>query len=136
MPTAAIYARHSTDDKAHESSLSRQIDQCRVQASDLGFVISSEHIYQDELTGTLLDRPDLQRLLAFLSQCYAVFVYAHDRLSRVDWHKGYILHRLNEAGVVLYADGKPVESSLIAGMMSLVAQEERNNLTKRMDDGK
>jgi site-specific DNA recombinase len=79
---AAIYARVSTEDQAGDDrfSLSSQLDECRQYADEKGYEVVAEFV--DEFTGTLPNRPELDRLRQLFGSTDVVLVHNPDRLSR------------------------------------------------------
>jgi site-specific DNA recombinase len=82
---AAIYARVSTADQADKGySLNSQRDACLAFAQQHGYHVPPEYIFRDDMSGTVLYRPQLTQLRALVAQhlIQAVIVYDADRLSR------------------------------------------------------
>jgi site-specific DNA recombinase len=85
MQKALIYCRVSTDEQAQEGySLDAQEKYCRQFAQNNGYDVFG--VYRDEgKSGTKLDRPALQEMLAKIQQdksINAIFVQETDRLAR------------------------------------------------------
>lgn len=79
---AALYLRVSTEEQAREGlSLSVQEERCREAALADG--AEQVRVFRDDgYSGTTLDRPALQELLASLEAVDVVYVWKLDRLSR------------------------------------------------------
>jgi hypothetical protein len=68
MLRAALYARYSSG-LQRTSSIEDQLRLCRDAAARFGCVVVDAHVYTDrELTGTITQRRDYQRLLAAARQ--------------------------------------------------------------------
>ena len=65
MTKAALYARVSTDAQQKEGTIESQLVELRRQIAAAGNVLAEEYI-DDGYTGTLLDRPALNRMRADL----------------------------------------------------------------------
>jgi site-specific DNA recombinase len=139
---AAIYARLSTDDR-QQTSLPRQIALCRQAAEQQGYEVPEQLIFQDNgYSGSLMERPDLGRMLALVRTraLAAVFVSDGDRLSREPAHDWLIREELKTFGVTLYVNGNPIDTSAEGevkdGFLSLFAKYERLKTAQRMRRGK
>jgi len=79
---AAIYARVSTEDQRSNYSLPTQTDHCRAYAAKQGYVVVAE--FQEDFTGTALDRPELDKLrdLARQHESDVLLVPDIERLAR------------------------------------------------------
>jgi site-specific DNA recombinase len=85
MKPAAIYARVSSDRQKEEHTIASQTEALRAFASQLGFSVPAEWVFEDEgYSGATLIRPGLEKVrdLAAEGQIYAVLVHSPDRLSR------------------------------------------------------
>jgi site-specific DNA recombinase len=84
MKAAAIYCRVSTEEQAGGYSLITQMEACQQYATEHGYIVMPEHIFQDDYTGASLDRPALDRLRAVAAsgQVEAVIVLDLDRIAR------------------------------------------------------
>jgi site-specific DNA recombinase len=128
---AAIYARLSKDDK-QQTSLPRQIDLCRKASAKHRHEVPEHLVFIDDgISGTILERPELERLLARVRtrQIGAVFVSDGDRLSREPAHDWMIREELKSNDVTLYVNGTPIDTSPEGetkdGMLAVFAKYER-----------
>lgn len=85
MPTAAIYARYSTDEQ-RPTSIEDQVRQCRQNAASQGFVVDDQWVFSDSaITGTAkgrVKRIAYQRLLDAIADRLIDVVFV-DEVSRV-----------------------------------------------------
>ena len=83
MTKAALYARVSTDAQQKEGTIESQLVELRRQISATGRVLAAEYI-DDGYTGTLLDRPALNRMRADLKtdRFDRIYFLAADRIAR------------------------------------------------------
>ncbi len=137
----ATYTRISTDEDHQPYSLEAQ--ERRLAA----YVQSQEDWaltkrYTDRMTGSTLDRPDLQRALADARHHrYDLFlVYRVDRLSRSVRGLSQILEDLDRVGVVFRSATEPFDTSAPAGRMmvqllGIFAEFERATLIDRVVAG-
>ena len=107
MPTvngqrvAAIYARVSTTDQADKGySLPTQIEACQTLAQREGYTVPDSHIFQDDYTGTSLNRPQFTHLRDLVQQrlIQGVIVHDYDRLSRKLAHQLLLSDEFEQAG--------------------------------------
>jgi site-specific DNA recombinase len=139
---AAIYARLSKDDK-QQTSIPRQIGLCRTASAKHRYE-GPEHLVfiDDGISGTILERPGLERLLALVRtrQIRAVFVSDGDRLSREPAHDWMIREELKLNDVTLYVNGTPIDTSPEGetkdSMLAVFAKYERLKTAQRMRAGK
>lgn len=106
--TTRIYLRASTKDQDAQRALS-QLDQLN-QSLNLGEAIT----YVENYSGTKLDRPELNRLLAEANQGDTLLVESVDRLSRLsqqDFHE--LKRRIQEKGLRLVVADLPTTHQLI-----------------------
>ena len=128
MPSAAIWARISTQRESQERSLELQIDRLRTAARERGYEVAQEYAHRDMsgwATGKGLDRA-LDGVIADGKAMgfSALFVTRVDRLSR-----GGVLHtlgaikRLADAGIVFVAidAGGQLDTSSAEGELLLAA---------------
>ncbi len=83
--SAALYARISSDQDGTALGVTRQLEDCRRLAADLGWRVAAEYVDNDVSAYSGKRRPEYQRLLADLADGLrdAVIVYHPDRLSRI-----------------------------------------------------
>lgn len=120
MPQCLIYCRVSTEEQAEKGySLDTQEKLCRDFAERGGFRVAG--VYRDEgKSGTTLDRPALQDLLATCSDRQmidAVIVQETDRLARNTHDHLTIRALLQKAGVKLISVAQPMLDDSPEGRM-------------------
>jgi site-specific DNA recombinase len=130
MPTCLIYCRVSTEEQAEKGySLDAQEKLCRDFAERGGFAVGG--VYRDEgKSGTTLDRPALQDLLAKCTgkePVGAVIVQETDRLARNTHDHLTIRAVLQKAGVRLISVAQPMlddspEGNMIDTILASVNQ--------------
>lgn len=140
MPTTAIYARVSTDEQAeHGTSLEEQVRLCRERA--VGAETLLEFV-DAGITGTTLDRPQLQALLQRVRrhEIARVIVYDPDRLSRSVTHLLLVVDELRHHGVEVdfvnfHADLSP-DGRLLFTVRGAISEFEAYRIKQRMYSGK
>ena len=142
MPTAAIYARVSTDRQAEQGySIETQIAACEKYAADLGAVSVTKYI-DDGYSGAYLDRPRLDALRdALQAKIYdVVIVFTPDRLARRLSHQLLITEEIEKSGATLHfvnAEYKTTpEGQLFYQMQGAFAEYEREKIKERTMRGK
>ncbi len=141
MPTAAIYARVSTDQQETNYSLPTQLDGCRTYAQAHGFTVIEA--FTDTYTGTSLSRPAFDRLKALAGSVDAVIVYVQDRLGRADeldtWN---LIRSFQDKGTQVHAtdtgfiDGTNFMKTLEMLFKARSAKEEAQKFKERSVRGK
>jgi site-specific DNA recombinase len=134
----ATYARISTDEERQPNSLEAQ----RVR---LGSFVGSQPDwqinlrYEDQFTGTVIDRPALTRLLrdAKLGRFDVLLVYRVDRLARSIRGLAQIVDELDQAGVIFRSATEPFDTGTPAGrmmvqMLGVFAEFERALIVERI----
>ncbi len=139
---ATIYARVSSEEQAESgTSLATQIKACRKYCAEHGIVVHQE--FQEDYTGTTLDRPVFREVLRQLDQGKAnvLVVYNSDRLSR-DYIDFLVLRdQLEQSGIQLHFVDRGqsqtgFEGLLTDGIMALIAHGERERIIQRTREGK
>jgi site-specific DNA recombinase len=137
----ASYTRISTDEERQPNSLEAQ----RVRLEK--FVDSQadwriERRYEDQFTGTVIDRPALTRMLrdAKLARFDVLLVYRVDRLARSIRGLAQIIDELDQAGVVFRSATEPFDTGTPAGrmmvqMLGVFAEFERALIVERITAG-
>jgi site-specific DNA recombinase len=137
----ATYSRISTDEERQPNSLEAQ--RVRLEA----FVSSQpewriERRYEDQFTGTVIDRPALTRLLrdAKLGRFDVLLVYRVDRLARSIRGLAQIIDELDQAGVIFRSATEPFDTGTPAGrmmvqMLGVFAEFERALIVERITAG-
>ena len=118
--SVSVYCRVSTEEQADKGySLDTQEQLCREFATRSGYAVRG--VYRDEgRSGTTLDRPALQELLAACSrgrQIEAVIVQETDRLARNTHDHLTIRALLQKAGVKLISVAQPMLDDSPEGKM-------------------
>lgn len=137
----ATYTRISTDEERQPNSLEAQ--RVRLDA----FVNSQPEWgiakrYEDQFTGTVIDRPALTRLLkdARLGRFDVLLVYRVDRLARSIRGLAQIIDELDQAGVIFRSATEPFDTGTPAGrmmvqMLGVFAEFERALIVERITAG-
>src|SRR5580700_1179097 len=84
VSAAAIYARISSDQDGTALGVTRQLEDCRRRAQELGWAIGEEYVDNNVSAYGDRRRPEYTRLLTDITEGLrdAVILYAPDRLSR------------------------------------------------------
>ena len=137
---AIIYARVSTEEQVHGTSLLTQVQACRAHALKLGLSVPDDHIFIEEgVSAKLLNRPKLDEMLRFcaskkgsISHC---IVWKVDRLARKSEYHHVINASLRKNGVKLESATEPIDDDpmgeLFSGMLAVMAQFENDVRTSR-----
>ena len=145
-----IYVRVSSEKQVDGYSLDSQEELCRKRAELLGFQVFK--VFREEgISGTTIDRPQLQEMLKSISQAEsnikAVIVYSTSRLNRNTVDYLTLRTLLKQKGVAFYSvteptGEKPVEKFIetIFASLNQYQNEERaqnvaNSLKKRFLEG-
>ena len=137
----ATYTRISTDEERQPNSLEAQ--RVRLEAfvaSQPGWRI--ERRYEDQFTGTVIDRPALSRLLkdTKLGRFDVLLVYRVDRLARSIRGLVQVIDELDQAGVIFRSATEPFDTGTPAGrmmvqMLGVFAEFERALIVERITAG-
>jgi site-specific DNA recombinase len=155
---AAIYCRVSTasqaeskdkaapkdaDDKQQETSLETQAVACVRYATQHGYRVDPDHIYQEVYTGAnLWDRPKMMQLRQRLRarEVDVVLAYAVDRLSRDQAHTFILLDEAERHGARLEFVTETFEATpigkFILSAKAFAAEVERQKITERTHRGR
>ena len=140
---AAIYCRVSTKGQKEEgSSLESQREACLKLASERGYDVSEEHIFEEDWTGASLDRPRLNQVRSLIREktIDAVICYATDRLARNPIHIAIIAEDCEKRGIELIFVTEPLDNSpegqLIRYVKGYAAQMEREKIADRTMRGR
>ena len=122
------YARVSTQDQ----NLDMQIDELKKHGC--------ERIYQEKITGTKKDRPELEEMLKTLRSGDTVIVYKLDRISRSTKHLIELSDFFNENNVEFISIQDKIDTSTPMGkfffrMMASIAELERDIISERTKGG-
>jgi site-specific DNA recombinase len=137
----ALYGRVSKDEKFRDSryqEVETQMELLREFAKTKGYEISGEYI--DHWSGADPNRPAFKKMMSETDKFNAIIVWKLDRFSRETMlntlvyidklkRKGINLISLTESWMDLSNDNPMTQ--LIIAILSWVAEEERNNISKR-----
>lgn len=122
------YARVSTQ----EQNLDRQLDNLKARGC--------ERIYQEKITGTKADRPELDKMMQALRAGDTLVIDSFSRLSRSTKDLLDMVERLNKMGVHLVSVKEQLDTTTATGkmmltMLSALSQFERDLIAERTVDG-
>ena len=122
------YARVSTE----QQNLDRQIDMLQKYGVDF--------IYNEKMTGTKRNRPELEKLLERLTEGDTVVVESLSRLGRSTKDLIWLMETFNSKGVNLVSLKESIDTTTSTGkllftLMSALAQFERDVLADRTKEG-
>lgn len=146
IKTAASYLRVSTKEQAEKGgqaegfSIPAQREANRRKAESLGAVIVAEFIDAGE-SAKSADRPDLQRMLRYLTENHTDYVLVHkvDRLARNRVDDVEITMAIKKAGATLVSATENIDETpsgmLLHGIMSSIAEFYSRNLATEVHKG-
>ncbi|MEO7147222.1 MAG: recombinase family protein, partial [Terrimesophilobacter sp.] len=146
VPTAVIYQRVSTKEQAAKGgrdegySIPAQREANARKAATIGARIVAEFVDAGE-SARSADRPDLQRMLAYVSTHQVSYCIVHkvDRLARSRVDDVEIHRRLIENGVTLVSATENIDETpsgmLLHGIMSSIAEFYSKNLATEVTKG-
>ena len=122
------YARVSTTDQ----NLDRQVDALQRFGIDM--------LFQEKMTGTKRDRPELVKLLECISEGDRIVVESLSRLGRSTKDLLELVELFQEKGVHLISMKEQIDTSTPTGkllftLMSAIAQFERDTIADRTKEG-
>ena len=122
------YARVSTE----QQNLDRQLDMLQKYGVDF--------IYNEKMTGTKRNRPELEKLLERLTEGDTVVVESLSRLGRSTKDLIWLMETFNSKGVNLVSLKESIDTTTSTGkllftLMSALAQFERDVLADRTREG-
>ena len=138
---AIIYVRVSTDEQAKGYSLQTQVEGCQRYAEEMGYSIAAT--FQEDYTGTSLDRPALNEMREYLGLDKTVsilIVYDLDRIARKSVHQMILEEELHRFGVTVeYVIGRYEDSDegrLQKQIRASIAEYEKAKILERSKRGK
>ena len=142
MKRAFTYARVSGPDQTRGTSVESQVKLCTDAALAEGYLVRPEDILTEQFTGSVMDRPVLNkaRAIAAAGEHGAVFILAPDRLSRNPIHLLTLIEDFASKGVAVrfvhgVSDDSP-EGQLLLFVEGYVARKEREHTARRTMQGK
>lgn len=122
------YARVSTV----EQNLDRQLDGLKERGA--------ERIFQEKMTGTKSNRPELEKMMLTLRSGDTLIIDSFSRLSRSTKDLIEMVEKLNEMGVNLVSIKEQLDTTTATGkmmltMLSALSQFERDLIAERTKDG-
>lgn len=143
MPTAAIYARVSSQQQKQEQTIASQVTAVQEHAASLGYEVTPEWIFEDEgFSGATLVRPGLERLRDLVAQVAVpmVLCYAPDRLARKYAYQALLIEEFTRSGTeVRFVKGPKSESpedELLLQVQGMLAEYEKAQIAERSRRGK
>lgn len=143
MKKAAVYMRVSTQNQEEEQTIENQYIELVQRIKEDGNLLLPENEYRDDgWSGTILERPSLDRMRADGADGKFEVLYFYDRgrVSRKFLHQEIILEALREDGIECISlhdiNGVTDEERLMGGVMGIFAEYERIKLVERMRIGK
>ena len=124
------YARVSTEDQ----NLDRQIDDLARAGVDL------KNIYQEKITGTIKDRPELNKMISTLKAGDIITISDLTRLSRSTKDLITLSENINNRGAELISLKEKIDTTTtnvkaMFGMLGVMAQFERDIISERTKEG-
>src|SRR5215471_641658 len=141
MTKAALYARVSTDAQQKEGTIESQMVELRKQVAAAGHELVEEYI-DDGHTGTVLDRPALNRMRGDLKtdRFDRIYFLAADRIAREVEYQRIIVGELLKHGKQITINGKDYvqnpENKLTLTMLGAFSEFERAKLIERTTRGR
>ncbi len=122
------YARVSTE----QQNLDRQLDMLRTYGA--------EYIYNEKMTGTKRNRPELEKMLERMTEGDTVVVESLSRLGRSTKDLIWLMETFNKKGVNLVSLKESIDTTTSTGkllftLLSALAQFERDVLAERTREG-
>ncbi len=138
---AIIYVRVSTDEQAKGYSLKTQVEGCMHYAEEMGYAIAAT--FQEDYTGTSLDRPALNEMRSYIATDPAVtvlIVYDLDRIARKSILQMILEEELLRSGITVeYVIGRYEDSDegrLQKQIRASIAEYEKAKILERSKRGK
>jgi site-specific DNA recombinase len=135
--------RVSTANQEDEQTIKSQQMELEERIKKDGVLLIPERVYKDDgWTGSILERPDLDRMRVDARNGLFDVLYAYDRgrVSRKFVHQEIILDELRECGIEFISlhdiNGQTTEEVLMGSVMGVFHEYERIKITERMRLGK
>lgn len=143
MKRAAIYMRVSTARQEEEQTIESQLMELKERIKADGVLLLPECIYKDEgWTGSILERPDLDRMRVDAREGVFEVLYSYDRgrVARLFFHQEIVIDELRECEIEFISlhdiNGTTPEEKAMGGVMGVFHEYERVKITERMRLGK
>jgi site-specific DNA recombinase len=143
MKRAAYYVRVSTAGQEDEETIEGQEIELKKRIKEDGHLLLPECMYKDDgWTGTLLERPDLDRLRSDAKDKKFDILYFYDRgrIARKFVYQEVVLDELQEGEIECISlhdiNGSTPEEQLMGSVMGIFHEYERIKITERMRLGK
>lgn len=137
---AALYIRVSTQEQVENYSIESQKERLKAYCTSKGWELHEVFI-DPGYSGSTLERPALQRLLADLNKIDVVVVYKLDRLSRSQRdtltliEEYFLKNKVEFVSVTETLDTSTPFGKAMIGILSVFAQLERETIAERMRMG-
>lgn len=134
---AVIYARYSSS-KQNEQSIDGQLRDCREYAQRMGYDLIGEPYVDREISGTVEERPEFQRMIDDSKKGLfeAVIVYKLDRFSRSIEHSVVYTEKLKKNGVKLVSATESIadtpEGKIMRSIYSAMAEMYIDDLRQKV----
>jgi site-specific DNA recombinase len=141
MKTAALYIRVSTEEQVNGYSIDAQTEKLRAYCVAKDLSISREFV-DPGLSGSTMERPELQLMIATIRNYDYVVVFKLDRLSRSQKDTLHMIEDVfipNNVSLVSITESFDTGTAFgkaMIGMLSVFAQLERNSITERFMMGR
>ncbi len=140
MNRTAIYGRVSTEDQLERYGLPTQLRACREHAAKIGLTILAE-ITDDGISGTILDRPGLEKIRRMVreGEVDVVLMLDVDRLSRELSHLLILKPEIERKARLEFVTAKFEDSPsgrMFFGIRGVIAQYERELTRERTMRGR
>jgi len=143
MKRVAAYLRVSTTGQEDEETIESQLTEIENRISMDGHILAKDRIYKDDgWTGTLLERPELDRLRqdSRNGEIDILYFYDRGRIARKFAYQAVVLDELEQLGIECISlkdiNGTTPEEQLMGNVMGIFHEYERIKITERMRLGK
>lgn len=143
MKRAAVYIRVSTANQEDEETIQNQLMELKERVKSDGNILLPECTYSDDgWTGTILERPELDRLGSDAQEKKFDILYFYDRgrIARKFVYQEVVLDEIQGKGIECISlhdiNGTTPEEVLMGSVMGVFHEYERLKITERMRLGK